>query len=93
MKGRGRGGDGLCEQSEHVVTVCGCSDGDGVDESMEGQLSAEANKQDPPESPLVSVWPAEFLAGLWDQRVMCRWSMMELWMRPAVLSPLDGGSL
>lgn len=31
-------GEGLCEQTEHVVTVCGCSDcGDGVDERMAGR--------------------------------------------------------
>ncbi|KAK2907960.1 hypothetical protein Q8A73_009033 [Channa argus] len=27
--------DGLCPQTEHVVTVCGCREGDGVDERME----------------------------------------------------------
>lgn len=33
-------GESLCEQTEHVVTVCGCSDGgDDVDERMEGQQS------------------------------------------------------
>lgn len=41
----GERGNGLCEQPEHVVTVCGCSDGDGADESTEGQLSGEANKR------------------------------------------------
>lgn len=28
---------GLCEQTERVVTVCGCGDGDCVDERMEGE--------------------------------------------------------
>ena len=44
------------------------------------------------------MWPAddrgprEFLAGLEGQRVMCWWSMIELWTGQTVLSTPDGGS-
>lgn len=51
----------FCEQTERVVTVCGCSDGaDCVGERMEGQQRCESKQADPPESLLVrsaSMWP------------------------------------
>lgn len=38
---RRRKGEGLCVQTEHVVTVCGCRDGDGADERMESHRRSE----------------------------------------------------
>lgn len=89
----------FCEQTERVVTVCGCSDGaDCVGERMEGR-AALLKQTSRPTGELVGqvseyvAWGLkEFLAGLEGRRVMRLCSMIELWTRQAVLSPLVGGS-